>query len=94
VAQRDWVCTACGTTGEAKTRVPGSFLLEMFFWIVGIWLAATLSWVLLLLPGAYTGYRVMKKANVCRACGAGALVPADSPVGRQLMEKRREARSA
>jgi len=83
----DLICTVCATRGAAKTRNSGSFAIELLLWLAGLgaWLA--LHWIFLILPIGYTLYRVARgTARSCGACGAQALVPVDSPVGRKLIE--------
>jgi hypothetical protein len=68
------ICTACGTQGNPKTRVKGSFLVEIILWMF------------FLFPGAiYTVWRLTTKEKVCRTCGANTLVPLNSPMGRKLL---------
>lgn len=74
------VCTTCGTQGLPKTRVKGSFAIELLLWIC------------CLLPGMiYTAWRLTTKEKVCRVCQANTLVPIDSPVGRRILSDRQSA---
>ena len=67
------LCSRCGTAGDSKTATKGSLLIEIFLWCC------------LLVPGLiYSLWRLTSKEKVCRACGANTLVPANSPIGRQL----------
>lgn len=64
----------CRYTGKSKTKVKGSFLLEVFLWLF------------FLLPGIiYTFWRHTTKQKVCPRCGHAAMIPVDTPKGQELM---------
>jgi hypothetical protein len=48
----------------------------------------TQAW-LLLIPLAYSVYRIAARKRRCAACGGGQLVPADSPVGQRIRADNR-----
>ena len=87
----EMVCVTCGTTGRAQSYVPGSFLLELTLWIVGLIAMPFLSFLVVLIPIAYSVYRLTGRKRRCAACHASTLVPVDSPAGRQLLERFRPA---
>ncbi len=65
------VCSQCGTMGGGKVR--GSWALELILWLC------------FLVPGImYTQWR-SSGPRACRACGNTTLVPANSPVGQQML---------
>lgn len=67
------MCVTCGSEVKPKTRVPGSFIMEV------------LLWILLIVPGfIYSFWRLTNIEKVCSVCGANTLVPLDSPVARHL----------
>lgn len=67
------VCTVCGTVGDSKTHVKGSFFIEL------------LLWLFFLVPGLiYTIWRLTTKAKVCPACRSESIVPLNTPMGRKL----------
>ena len=67
------ICSNCGTTGKPKTVTKGSIFIEIFLWIC------------FLIPGLiYSIWRLTTKYKACRTCGAGNLVPLDSPMGKKL----------
>lgn len=56
---REFYCQNYGTVGKPKTVTRGSFLMEVFLWL------------LLIVPGAiYSLWRLTTKAKVCLRCGA------------------------
>ena len=68
-----WACEHCGTVGTAKTTVRGSVVLELCLYFLAI------------LPGLlYSIWRSSTRRRVCARCGSAALVPADTPRGRQI----------
>lgn len=69
-------CSNCGTVAAPKTRVKGSFLIEIFLWLC------------FLLPGLmYSIWRLTTKEKVCPQCGAPNMIPADSPKARAALAK-------
>lgn len=69
-----WYCTQCGTIGARRTYTKGSFLVEVFLWL------------LLILPGViYSVWRLASRYRGCPACGAPHMVPAASPVAQAAL---------
>lgn len=67
------VCTQCESVGKPKRRTKGSFIIEIFLWLMFI------------VPGIlYSLWRLTTKENVCRTCGAASLVPVQSPAGQRI----------
>jgi hypothetical protein len=63
-----WYCQHCGSLGAPKTRVKGSFWIEVILWFC------------FLVPGViYSVWRLTTKDKVCTACGALNMIPVDSP---------------
>ena len=70
------LCSQCGTAGDTKTQTKGSILIEIVLWCC------------FLIPGLiYSVWRLSSRGTVCGACGGASLIPANSPVGRQLAAK-------
>lgn len=70
------ICENCGTVGYPKQGIRGSFILEVFLWII------------FLIPGIlYSIYRRIGVGKVCKRCKSSDLVPVDSPRGKKLLEK-------
>lgn len=68
------VCTTCGHHGPTVSRTRGSLLLEVVLWIM------------LIVPGViYSVWRLTTRRPACSKCGGSTLVPADTPVGKQLL---------
>lgn len=69
------VCTQCGCTGtEGHTK--GSFLIELVLWLF------------MCVPGLiYSIWRLTTRGQVCSACKSDRLVPANSPVGQNLLSR-------
>lgn len=74
------ICSACGTVGSAKSVTRGSVFIELILWLC------------FLVPGLiYSIWRLSSRHKACRACGNAQLVPINSPVGRELMQKYKPA---
>jgi len=71
------VCTNCGYLGHGKRSMKGSFAMEV------------LLWLLFLLPGfIYSIWRLTTRANnVCPKCSHPNMIPADTPIGQELIAK-------
>jgi len=71
------ICLDCGKIGFPKTVTKGSILIELVLWICFI------------VPGIiYSIWRLTTRGKACRSCGAGNLVPFDSPRGKELQGER------
>lgn len=69
------VCRDCGTRSEPVQTTPGSLLIELVLWLCFI------------VPGLiYSLWRLSARHDACAACGSRKLVPADSPVGRRIVQ--------
>lgn len=67
------ICTNCGAIGSPKLVTKGSFIIEVFLWL------------LFLLPGIiYSVWRLSSRHKACRNCGASGMIPLNSPMGRKL----------
>ncbi len=71
-----FICPNCGNVGTPKTITKGSILIELVLWITFI------------VPGfIYSIWRLTTRGKACRYCGAGNMVPLDSPRGRKLQSE-------
>ena len=68
------ICTACGTeTGSPKIQTKGSFAMELVLWLIFI------------VPGLiYSVWRLTTRQKVCPACSSPALIPLNTPAGKNL----------
>ena len=74
MAKPTLICSTCGTIGQPVTTTPGSFVMELFLWL------------LMILPGLiYSIWRLSNKKTGCARCGGTALIPMDSPRGQKLV---------
>lgn len=70
-------CDNCGSIGKPKTRTKGSFLIEVFMWL------------LLIVPGIiYSLWRLTSREKVCPACGAPNMIPTTSPKAAAALKAR------
>ena len=73
------VCTHCGHLGPARQVTKGSTGIELVLWL------------LFIVPGLiYSFWRLSTRTVGCEECGATALVPPTSPVGRRLVSQAQE----
>jgi predicted RNA-binding Zn-ribbon protein involved in translation (DUF1610 family) len=74
---REFYCQNCGTVGRPKTATRGSFLMEVFLWL------------LLIIPGLiYSLWRLTTKMKACPKCGAPHMIPTDSPKAIEVLSER------
>lgn len=72
--EKKYFCKDCHEVGVAAVSVPGSFVVEIF------------AWLLMILPGLlYTLWRNSAKKNVCRACGSEQIISVKLPLAKKLM---------
>ena len=68
------VCTSCGFVGTPTSITKGSFLIEVFLWIM------------LIVPGIiYSLWRLTSRFDACPKCQSPNMIPADSPVAKQFL---------
>ena len=73
------VCTHCGHLGPARQVTKGSTAIELVLWL------------LFIVPGLiYSFWRLSTRTVGCEECGATALVPPTSPVGRRMVREAQE----
>ncbi len=71
-----WICPHCGTQGEPKTIIKGSFSIEIILWIC------------FLLPGLiYSIWRLSSRYPGCPSCEQPGMISINSPNGRLLAKK-------
>ncbi len=70
------VCSNCGFIGKSKTKTKGSFLIELFLWM------------LLIFPGIlYSLWRLISREKVCPKCETPNMIPSNTPRGEELIKK-------
>lgn len=76
-APRQLICTRCGSvTSHPATITKGSFAMEVVLWF------------LILIPGLiYSTWRLTSRHAGCPTCSSDALIPVDTPTGRELMNR-------
>jgi ribosomal protein L40E len=69
------ICRNCGVVGVPKTHTRGNMATEILLWMCFI------------VPGVlYSIWRLTTRAEVCRSCWSGNIVPVHSPLGRKVYE--------
>lgn len=70
-------CANCGALGLPKTRVKGSFWIELVLWFC------------FLVPGLiYSVWRLTTKAPVCSSCQSTSIMPSTSPNAKAALAAR------
>ncbi len=73
-----YVCKDCGEVGKAKTKVKGSFVIEIFLWLFFI------------IPGLlYSLWRSTRAVKVCSMCGGDRIYKIESPYGKKLLAEHK-----
>jgi hypothetical protein len=71
---KEQICRNCGYRGGGEMVTPGSFLIEVILWAC------------LIIPGlVYSLWRHSRRHQACPSCHERQLIPAASPIGRQLI---------
>jgi hypothetical protein len=75
-ADGNFICPHCGTRGAPRIQAKGSLLIEIILWLC------------FLVPGIiYSLWRLTTKEPVCPTCAAPGMIPAGSPMGRDLVAR-------
>ncbi len=80
-----YVCIKCGHLDLPAKSVEGSFIGELCLWIVFAIICSATTWLLMLIPLAYTLYRAINRRTVCSLCNSTEIIPEDSPNGKALI---------
>ena len=85
---KDRVCTSCGFVGKPVKQCIESFFVDAFIWgTVGSFALMTGLMPVLLIPGAWTLYHLVKfKTTKCPECGDLEMVSMDSRKGREALD--------
>lgn len=86
IIRGDVICEDCGTIGFAKTKIAGTFWVEILLYIVGIALAVPTFLISLLVPLGYSVHRRTGSTKVCKKCG-GKVVNVNTPRGQMLVKQ-------
>ena len=71
------VCPNCGTVALPKSYTKGSFLVEVFLWL------------LLIVPGLiYSVWRMTSRYKGCPRCGASNMIPLGTPRANEILAAR------
>ncbi len=79
------ICTVCGYIGQPDTVTKGSLFLEVFLW--GLAICSFFLLVPVLIAIFYSHWRSTTRQRICPKCGNSAMIPEDTPVGRELMKR-------
>jgi len=85
-----WYCTSCGNLGSRKTATKGSFIIELFLYLVCGFLFIFTAWPAIIIPVVYSLWRLSSRNKVCPTCGNQTMIPDNSPVARKMIAERQE----
>ena len=64
----NYLCNECGYVGKSISATKGSFLVEVFLWL------------LFIIPGLiYSMWRLTTRHRACRVCKSPHIIPENSP---------------
>jgi hypothetical protein len=84
------LCIACGSLGLPAKHYKGSIALEALLLIAsifGAFLNLLLGGVLFIVFVVYCVWRLASKYEACGSCNAAQLIPANSPMAQQLINR-------
>ena len=90
MSSKDRVCTSCGYIGKAEPQSWGSFIVDVFIWLMfgSLTLFSGLLFVLFI-PLAWTIYHIAKfNTTQCPKCGNLDMVSFKSAKGKAVLEHR------
>lgn len=79
------ICTVCGYFGKPEIVTKGSIFVKVFLW--GIALCSFFLLFPLLVAIFYSHWRLTTRQRICPKCGNSAMIPEDTPEGRELMKR-------
>jgi len=70
-------CTSCGYNGKVSGKPRGNGYVELLLWLC------------FLVPGLiYSAWRGGKKEYICPSCNGNNIIPENSPVAKDIIEKK------
>lgn len=83
------VCTECGYVGKPITQCAGSFLVDVFAWMVAASVTAFTGLLpILLIPAAWTVYHIVMFRSVkCPKCENLSMVRTEGRKGKEAMQQ-------
>lgn len=81
------ICKDCGAGGNGGKSLKGSLTVAVGLWVFGIFLASIWSWLAIVPAIVYSFWRSTTRAIRCKACGSNAVIPVNSPAGREFAER-------
>ena len=77
------LCIICGYVGQPRLETKGTFIMEVFLWLI------------FLLPGLiYSIWRLTTRYDACPECAAANMIPTSSPVAQKLLQEHRQPQPA
>ena len=87
------LCTTCGYVGQSKRETKGSFIMEVFLWLILVpgFIMGGFLWLIFLVPGfIYSVWRLTTRYDACPKCAAANMIPTSSPVAKKLLQEQNQ----
>lgn len=86
------VCITCTAYVIPVIKKQGLFLIEIIILILALFLVPSTAGVSLLIPVAYSAFRLLSKKIVCSKCGSTDIVLNNTPAAQEIIQERNEIR--
>lgn len=85
------VCITCTAYVNPVIKKQGLFLIEIIIWILALFLMPSTAGFSILIPVAYSIFRLLSKKMVCPKCGSVDIVLKNTPAAKEIIKERNAA---
>ena len=86
------VCITCTSYVNPSFKKQGFFLIEIIIWILALFIMPSTAGVSILIPIAYSVFRLVSKKIVCPKCGSADIVLNDTTAAQEIIQERNAVR--
>ena len=86
------VCITCTSYVNPVVKKQGFVLIEIIIWILALFIMPSTAGFSILVPVAYSVFRLLSKKMVCPKCRSCDIVFNDTPAAQKIIQERNELR--
>ena len=82
-----YICHNCGSIDKITHQAQGTLMNELGVWLIAILDGPFTAWISIGIAVTFSLWRAMAKKKICNACREDALIAANTPRGKKLMDQ-------
>lgn len=87
------VCITCTSYVNPVVKKQGFFLIEIIIWILALFIMPSTASFSILIPIAYSVFRLLSKKTVCPKCLSSDVIFNNTPTAQKIIQERNELRT-